>query len=249
VQYWYIIILFFTVAILYSSVGFGGGSSYLAILALTGIAFTQIRATALLCNIIVVSGNVLLFHQQRKLNWKKIIPLVFLSIPFAYIGGKTKINEELFFILLGFTLFFASITMWISKRIISSDKKKLESKRIKNASFGGIIGFISGMIGIGGGIFLAPLLHLTNWDTPKKIAATASVFILVNSIAGFIGQYSNPDFTIDWNLTSILLVTVFIGGQIGNRMSTKSFTPIQLKKATAILIAYVSIRILWKYFL
>ena len=125
----------------------------------------------------------------------------------------------------------------------------MESKRIKNASFGGIIGFISGMIGIGGGIFLAPLLHLTNWDTPKKIAATASVFILVNSIAGFIGQYSNPDFTIDWNLTSILLVTVFIGGQIGNRMSTKSFTPIQLKKATAILIAYVSIRILWKYFL
>ncbi|MFT5214744.1 MAG: putative membrane protein YfcA, partial [Patiriisocius sp.] len=91
------------------------------------------------------------------------------------------------------------------------------------------------------------LLHLTNWDTPKKIAATASIFILVNSIAGLIGQYSNPNFIIDWNLTSILLVTVFIGGQIGSRMSNKLFTPIQLKKATAILIAFVSLRILYKY--
>ena len=248
-QFWHVILLFFIVAILYAAIGFGGGSSYLAILALTGIVFTQIRATALLCNIIVVAGNVLLFHRERKLNWKKIIPLVFLSIPFAYIGGKIKINEELFFILLGITLLFAAITMWISKQIISSDKKKTDPKHIKNAGFGGIIGFISGMVGIGGGIFLAPLLHLTNWDTPKKIAATASVFILVNSIAGFIGQYSNPDFTIDWNLTSILLVTVFIGGQIGSRTSTNHFTHIQLKKATAILIAFVSIRILWKYFL
>ncbi|SDT99334.1 hypothetical protein SAMN04487762_1153 [Polaribacter sp. Hel1_33_78] len=248
-QYWHIIMLFFAVAILYSSVGFGGGSSYLAILALSGIVFTQIRATALLCNIIVVLGNVLLFHHEKKLNWKKIIPLVFLSIPFAYISGKIKISEEFFFILLGLTLLFAAITMWISKQIISSDKKNINPKPIKNASFGGVIGFISGMVGIGGGIFLAPLLHLTNWDTPKKIAATASVFILVNSIAGLLGQYSNPNFEIDWNLTSILLITVFIGGQIGSRMSNKFFTPIQLKKATAILIAFVSIRILWKYFL
>ena len=137
--------------------------------------------------------------------------------------------------------------MWISKKTISPDKKTSNLESTKNASFGGFIGFISGMIGIGGGIFLAPLLHLTNWDTPKKIAATASVFILVNSIAGLIGQYSNPDFVIDWSLTSILLVTVFVGGQIGSRMSNNYFTPIQLKKATAILIAFVSIRILIKY--
>lgn len=137
--------------------------------------------------------------------------------------------------------------MWISKRIISSDEKKRYPKRITSASFGGIIGFISGMVGIGGGIFLAPILHLTNWDAPKKIAATASLFILVNSLSGFLGQYFNPNFDIDWSLTSILLVTVFIGGQIGSRISTNYFSPIQLKKATAILIAFVSIRILWKY--
>ncbi|MGJ8742935.1 sulfite exporter TauE/SafE family protein [Polaribacter sp.] len=245
--YWHIIVLFFTVAILYSSVGFGGGSSYLAILALTGIVFTQIRATALLCNIVVVSGNVFLFYHQKKIDWKKVIPLILFSIPFAFLGGKLKISQHLFFILLGLTLLFAAVTMWISKKIIASDEKNSNSKPLKNASFGGIIGFISGMVGIGGGIFLAPLLHLTNWDTPKKIAATASFFILVNSFAGLLGQYSNPDFIIDWNLTSILLVTVFIGGQIGSRMSNTYFTPIQLKKATAVLIAVVSIRILWKY--
>jgi hypothetical protein len=247
IENWHIILLFFTVAVLYSSVGFGGGSSYLAILALTGIIFTQIRATALLCNIVVVSGNVFIFLQQKKVNFKKILPLVLLSVPLAFLGGKMKINQQFFFILLGFTLLFAAITMWLSKQIVAFNEKNSNPKSIRNASFGGIIGFISGMVGIGGGIFLAPLLHLTNWDTPKKIAATASIFILVNSIAGLIGQYSNPNFIIDWNLTSILLVTVFIGGQIGSRMSNKLFTPIQLKKATAILIAFVSLRILYKY--
>lgn len=234
-------------SILYSSVGFGGGSSYLAILALTGIIFTQIRATALLCNIVVVSGNVILFYQQKKLDFKKIIPLVFLSVPFAFLGGYLKINQKFFFILLGLALLFAAITMWISKKIISNTDKKHQQNTLKNSTYGGLIGFISGMIGIGGGIFLAPLLHLTNWDTPKKIAATASFFILVNSFAGLFGQYSNPDFVIDWNLTFILLITVFIGGQIGSRISNQFFTPIQLKKATAVLIAFVSLRILWKY--
>ncbi|QTD38066.1 sulfite exporter TauE/SafE family protein [Polaribacter batillariae] len=246
---WYIILLFFAVAILYASVGFGGGSSYLAILALTGVAFTQIRATALLCNIVVVSGNVFLYYQHKKIEVKKIAPLVLTSIPLAYVGGFLKISQQFFFILLGITLLFAAISMWISKRIVSSKEHIKKQNLAKNASFGGIIGFVSGMVGIGGGIFLAPLLHLTNWNTPKKIAATASFFILVNSISGLLGQYSNPDFYIDWNLTSALLITVFIGGQIGNRLSNTYFTPIQLKKATAILIAFVSIRILMKYLL
>ena len=248
-QYGFIIVLFFLVSILYSSVGFGGGSSYLAILALTGIIFTQIRATALLCNIVVVSSNVFLFYQQKKLDYKKIIPLVLLSVPFAFLGGYLKINQNLFFILLGFILFFAAITMWFSKKITTYSKKITKQNRLKNSSLGGVIGFISGVAGIGGGIFLAPLLHLTNWDTPKKIAATASFFILVNSFSGLLGQYSNPNFNMDWKLTSILVITVFIGGQIGSRISNVYFSSIQLKKTTAILIVFVSIRILWKYLL
>ena len=144
-------------------------------------------------------------------------------------------------------MFVAAITMWISKNVVSFKKDTTKINTKKNASYGGIIGFISGIVGIGGGIFLAPLLHLTNWDSPKRIAATSSFFILINSTAGLLGQCMNPSFVIDWNLTTILLITVFIGGQIGSRVSHQFFSPIQLKKATAILIAFVSIRILIKY--
>ena len=242
---WHIISLFFLVAVLYSSVGFGGGSSYLAVLALTGIAYTQIRSTALLCNILVVTGNVIYYANQKRYDWKRVVPLTLFSVPLAFIGGLLEINETIFFILLGFTLLFAAITMWLSKKIVTTPLNISKNNLVKNASYGGVIGFISGMVGIGGGIFLAPLLHLSNWDTSKKIAATASFFILVNSIAGLAGQYANPEFTIDWELTSVLLVTVFLGGQIGSRMSNKFLNAIQLKKTTAILIAFVSFRILF----
>lgn len=246
IEFWHIFFLFFIVAMLYASVGFGGGSSYLAILALTGIAYTEIRAISLLCNILVVGGNILFYYHQKSIDFKKVIPLVILSVPLAYLGGYSKITQTFFFVILGFTLFFAAITMWISKNIVSDYEISTKPNVKKNLFYGGFIGFISGMVGIGGGIFLAPLLHLTNWDTPKKIAATASIFILVNSLAGLGGQISNPDFSINWNLTLILLVSVFIGGQIGNRISSKFFTPIFMKKATAILITFVSLRILWK---
>jgi len=235
------------ISVLYSSVGFGGGSSYLAVLAFTGIAYLQIRSTSLLCNIMVVTGNVFFFYKQGLYNWKKIAPLVLFSIPFAFIGGYLKINQTFFFILLGCVLLFAAITMWISKKIVSTENSAQNLSTRKNASYGSVIGFTSGMVGIGGGIFLAPLLHLTKWDVPKKIAATASLFILVNSVSGLIGQYFNPAFSINWEFTSVLLATVFIGGQIGNRLSNKFFTAVQLKKATAILIAFVSVKILWSY--
>ena len=244
---WHIILFFFLVAILYSSVGFGGGSSYLAILALTGIIYTQIRSTALLCNIVVVIGNVFLFQKHKLYQWNKVLPLIIFSIPFSFLGGYLRISQTFFFILLGITLVFASITMWISKRKNSDEDNYENLSILKNSSYGGFIGFISGMVGIGGGIFLAPLLHITKWDNSKKIAATASIFILVNSISGLFGQYYNPDFSIDWNLTSFLLITVFIGGQIGSRISNRYFSSIQLKKATAILIAFVGLRILIKY--
>lgn len=245
---WEIILLFFFVAILYSSVGFGGGSSYLAILAITSLAFTQIRAIALLCNIVVVTNGTLIYAKNGFYNWKKVIPLVAFSIPMAFLGGYLKIGQDFFFILLGFTLIITAFFMWISKYITETSKNKKHQKLlVKGTSFGGIIGFISGIVGIGGGIFLAPLLHLTNWDTPKKIAATSSFFILVNSIAGLIGQYQNPNFYIEPNITILLLITVFIGGQIGSRLSVNKISPFAIKRLTAILIIIVGLRILWKY--
>ncbi|PCH52222.1 MAG: hypothetical protein COC22_04395 [Flavobacteriaceae bacterium] len=243
------IALFFLVSILYSSVGFGGGSSYLAVLALTSLAFIHIRAIALLCNIVVVSSGTYIYIKNKLFNWKKIIPLVLISVPMAFSGGYLKINQTFFFVLLGVTLLIAAILMWTSKYISSKSNNTNFKKSItKNILYGGGIGFISGMVGIGGGIFLAPLLHLTKWDTPKKIAATSSFFILVNSIAGLGGQYLNPNFSIEPTITFILMFTVFIGGQIGSRMSVQFISPLKLKKGTALLIAFIAIRVLWKQF-
>lgn len=250
IQYWEIIVLFFIVAMLYASVGFGGGSSYLAILALTGLSFIQFRAIALLCNIVVVSGGTLIYIKNGYFDWKKIIPLTIMSVPLAFLGGYLKISQTFFFILLGITLVLAATLMWISNYLVDSSGKIKKNSITKNSFFGGIIGFISGMVGIGGGVFLSPLLHLTHWNTPKKIAATSSFFILVNSIAGLFGQYqahhNNPNFSFDANLALVLMITVLIGGQIGSRLGTSKLSPLVIKRMTAVLIAIVGFRILWK---
>ena len=237
-------LLFFLIATLYSSVGFGGGSSYIALLALTGIAYTEIRFISLLCNIAVVGGNVFYFQNQKVYNWKKVIPIVLFSVPMAFFGGAIRITENLFFILLGCTLICSAIIMGWSKKLIVDEKSTHDLSFYKNASYGGGIGFISGMVGIGGGIFLAPLLHFIRWDSPKKIAATASAFILLNSISGILGQSLNPSFSIPWNLTSLLVIMVVLGGFLGTRISNRYFSPIQLKRWTAVLIALIGLRIL-----
>jgi hypothetical protein len=247
-SFWEIILLFFIISIAYASVGFGGGSSYLAILTITPLAFTEIRAIALICNIVVVLGGTYIYMKNNLFDWRKTLPLAITSIPLAFIGGYLKISQTFFYILLGITLFTAAFLMWFNKYNTSKYHNTTSKKTtIKNVSFGGFIGFVSGMVGIGGGIFLSPLLHLTNWDNPKKIAATSSFFILINSIAGLIGQSLNPNFSIEPTITLILMAVVLIGGQIGTRLSVQLISPIQLKKATAILIFLVSIRILWKY--
>ncbi|MDP3352514.1 MAG: sulfite exporter TauE/SafE family protein [Flavobacteriaceae bacterium] len=247
VTYWWVIFGFFTIALLYSSVGFGGGSSYLALLALTPLLFIEIRSISLLCNIAVVTGGTYIFAKSGHFNWKKIVPLVTFSVPMAFIGGYLKISQSLFFILLGFSLLIASLSMFLNFKNKLDTDQYYKKNSLRDAFFGGSIGLLSGMVGIGGGIFLAPLLHLTKWDTSKKIAATASFFILVNSISGLLGQITNPEFSINYELTLVLLITVFIGGQIGSRIGAKLVSQLFLKKATAVLIAYIAFTILSKY--
>jgi uncharacterized membrane protein YfcA len=231
---------FFIISIIYSSVGFGGGSSYLALLSLTGLAFIEFRAISLICNIIVVSVGTFLYAKNGFLNWKKVIPLVFLSIPMAFLGGYLKIDKHIFLILLGITLVLASVLMLVKKNKV----KGLKYGPIKTSIIGGIIGFISGMVGIGGGVFLSPILHLTNWSSVKNIAAASSFFILVNSISGLIGQMQNTDFQFNYYLTITLAFSVFIGAQIGSRVSIKILVPKTIKILTSLLIAYVGVRLL-----
>jgi len=240
-------LLFFLIALFYASVGFGGGSSYLAVLSLFNIDFLLLRSTSLLCNITVVGSGAYVFNKHRLINWPKIIPLIICSVPMAYLGGRMRITENAFFIVLGFALIIAATFMiWqaISKNHIS---KKSFNNKIFNGVIGGVIGSFSGMIGIGGGIFLAPVLHFMQWDKPKVIAATASLFILLNSIAGLLGQFANPNFTFNFQFAVPLIIAVFIGGQIGTRLNIAHFKPNTIRILTAVLIAFVGVRILIKY--
>ncbi len=244
---WHIVILFYLVAILYASAGFGGGSSYLAILALSSLAFTEIRSISLLCNIVVVSSGSYIFNQKGLINWRKILPLIMISMPLAFVGGLLSIEQAVYFIILGFSLILAAGLMLLAK-FKDKEMKKMDGNLLQDLFFGSGIGFLSGVVGIGGGIFLAPLLHITQWDTAKNIAATTSVFILLNSLSGLLGQVLNSDFSLNLSLTSTLLVTVFVGGQIGSRISTNILSQVWIKRITALLIAVVGVRILLSYF-
>lgn len=236
--------IFFLIALIYSAAGFGGGSSYLAVLTLFPLEFTEVRMIALLCNIVVVSGSVYVFYQNDFLRIRKILPLVLLSVPFAYFGGSLKINQSIFFIILGLTLFIAAILMLIKKQ-----DKTVKFPPYINGIIGGGIGFLSGLVGIGGGIFLSPLLYLSRWNIPKVIAATTASFILVNSVAGLIGQVHTNGFSVDFQVVVLLLITVLIGGQIGSRLTASWINPQIVRRITAFLILFVSLRILWKVFL
>ena len=235
-------IIFFSIAIVYASAGFGGGSSYLATLSLFPMAFQDMRMTALICNVVVVCSSVLLFNKYKYIKWKKVIPLIVLSIPLAYIGGKMLIQEKSFFILLGFSLLIASLIMIFDKR-----KSTNKIPKYGNAAIGGGIGFLSGMVGIGGGIFLSPILHLSKWGDPKVIAATSAIFILVNSLAGILGQLMTYEISLDIPTLISLVLAVFLGGQIGVRLTILKFDPLWVRRITAIVILIVSLRLLFKY--
>jgi uncharacterized membrane protein YfcA len=222
------------IAITYSSVGFGGGSSYLALLAVLSFQFDIIRPTALLCNIVVVTGGTYLFYKEGYINLKKTLPFVLVSIPMSFLGGYFPIKEKSFFIILGFSLIVAALLLWFQQQI-QNQSKQLSNSTITNMALGGSVGFLSGLVSIGGGIFLSPILHLLKWDEVKKISAIASLFILVNSISGLAGQLTRSA-TIDWNFTWPLLLAVFVGGQIGSRLGVQLFNPVTIKRITAILI-------------
>lgn len=247
-EYWQLALCFFGIALFYSSVGFGGGSSYLALLALFNIEFKALRLIALVCNIIVVTGSTYVFYKSGFLKLKKIFPLVICSIPLAYLGGRLKISETVFFVLLAISLLLAGIWLLIQKDNPESKEQTPTNNKL-NMVFGSGIGFLSGIVGIGGGIFLSPLLHLTHWDKAKIIAATASFFILVNSVAGIAGQLSTkiPDLNIQ--LVAMLSVSVFLGGQIGSRLSANRINPVVIKRLTGILVLFVALRLFYKYLL
>lgn len=231
---------FFLIAILYSTAGFGGGSSYIALLLITNLPILDLRVVALTCNIIVVSTSCWYFYKAEILKPRKLLPLIILSIPFAFLGGTFRPETNTFKIVAAITLVVAAVLMLIDYKNI--EKKVLSSRAL--SGLGGGIGLLSGFIGIGGGIFLSPVLHIVKWESAKVISAAASFFILANSIAGLIGQSLNRPH-IDWKMCIILGLSVFVGGQIGNRLNIHILSPAKIKLISAVLIAFVGFRILY----
>ncbi|KYG74657.1 hypothetical protein EV198_0856 [Roseivirga ehrenbergii] len=246
-----LIFFFFAIAFLYSSVGFGGGSSYLAILSLYSFEYRLLRTIALVCNFIVVSGGTYLFAKQGHIKWKKTLPLVFVSVPLAFLGARIPFKENVFFILLGSTLVIAGIIMlledYLRKVSVEKASKEKKDRPIVNGAIGGGIGLLAGSVGIGGGIFLSPLLHIMHWDKAKTIAGTASFFILINSASGLAGQLSQNNLAFDFEMILYLGLSVLVGGQLGSRLSVFKLSQKKVKMLTALLVLFAGGRLLLKY--
>lgn len=241
-----LIFFFFAIAFVYASVGFGGGSSYLAVLALYALPFKEMRLIALICNIIVVTGGTMVYIKSRQFEGRKILPLVLVSVPMAYLGAKMKLSENVFFIILGVSLLVAAILLWIKTKAADVPTEK-PAHAVRDGAIGGAIGFLSGMVGIGGGIFLSPILNLMKWDTSKRIAATASMFILVNSVSGLIGQVSEMPAGMDMKRIVFLCCAVLAGGQLGSRMGAVKFNLQVVKRVTAVLVFIAGVEVLFKH--
>lgn len=237
-------ILFFVTALIYSSVGFGGGSTYLAILLIWGVPYTIFPVIALVCNIIVVSGNSINFLRSKNINFNLLFPYLIGSIPFAFIGGSITIEKSLFEILLFCVLLVAGIFLLIESKSFNKEQIKINKiPRLISISIGSIIGFMSGLVGIGGGIFLSPLLFLMKAGYPRHITSSASLFILINSIFGIAGQLTKDQILDQVIIYWPLFLSVLVGGQIGSVLNIKFLPNKILALLTSFLVIFVAIRI------
>jgi uncharacterized membrane protein YfcA len=231
-------------AALYASVGFAGGSTYNALLALAGVDHRVFPVVALVCNLIVATGGTVRFARAGLAPWQKLWPLLALSVPAAWIGGMLPVSKQLFLWLLGGSLLAASILLLVQR------EREAEARRAValGPALAAPIGLLSGIVGIGGGIFLAPVLHLIGWDKAKRVAAAASVFILANSVAGLGGQLTklsgHPELVEAAAGYWPLALAVLVGGQIGTHAGVQLLPAVWLRRLTALLILYVAVRLL-----
>ena len=243
-------ILFFVTAILYASVGFGGGSTYLALMLIWGIPYYIFPVIALICNIFVVSGNSFNYIKAGNLNLKLLIPYLIGSIPLAFFGGSLELDKNLFEIFLFIVLTLAGTLLLINFKSYDDNESTYRNIPIFiSILIGAILGFISGVVGIGGGIFLSPILFLIKAAKPKHIVTAASLFIFINSISGVIGQLTKDIVLSDISNYWYLFLVVIIGGHIGNYLNLKIFPTRFLALITSILVLLVAIRIGIKLFL
>lgn len=248
----FLVLAFFSTALLYASVGFGGGSTYNAILVLTGTDYRVVPLISLLCNIVVVTGGVWHFSRKKHLRISRIFPWILFSIPASFIGGLIPISEIYFIGILGLALLLSGIRLlWPEKTKLTMPGNSYANQKFIPLVLGSSLGLLAGLTGIGGGIFLAPILYFINWGNAKQIAAACTLFILVNSLAGIAGQI------LKLNDSGVLLLAlpywalfpaVLVGGQIGSWLGASKIKAVAVKKMTALLILYVSVKLLFRFF-
>lgn len=241
--------LFFAISFVYSSVGFGGASSYTAILILAGINIFSVPPISLILNIIVSCMAFLSYIKAQYFSPKLSLPFLS-SIPFAFYAGQMILPQKTLTIIFIITLFAASAALLTSKRA-TKNQQESEMKRSTNLNYtkmaiigipiGALLGSVAGLIGIGGGIWLSPLLILTGLTNPKQSAATASLFILTNSISGFAAQsISKP---LDLYFLFPLACVVLAGGIIGSRLGAFRFDHDKIRMIIGAIVAIAAINL------
>jgi uncharacterized membrane protein YfcA len=236
-------ILFGLVALVYASVGFGGGSSYTALLTFTGIDPKLIPVISLCCNIVVVTGGAIRFWRARLIEWRAALPLVLVSAPLAFLGGLTPLKDMTFLMILGSSLLLSAFALMLPQ-------ERLPHWNVPKPlvlGLSAVVGLLAGLSGIGGGIFMTPVLHLIRWADAKHIAAFASLYIFANSITGLAGQLQKTGVQAFVEPTATfwpLLLAVLIGGQLGSALGIRLFSTIWLRRVTALLVGYASVRLL-----
>lgn len=236
---WFIVILP-VVAFLYASVGHGGASGYLALMALFSFAPAMMKPTALLLNIFVAGIAFYHYYRAGHFNKKLFLSFAVTSIPLAFIGGMIEIDASIYKKILGALLVFAILKML---NVIGKESEK--SKEIiiwQGLMAGGLIGFFSGLIGIGGGIILTPIILLLHWGNMKEAAAVSALFIWVNSIAGILGQVNSG---VEIKTESFILAAIaFVGGFLGSYYGSKKYNNKVLTKLLAVVLITASIKLL-----
>lgn len=236
-----IILAIFVVAVLYSSVGHGGASGYLAVMAFFAIAPEVTRPTALTLNLFVASIATVQFWRAGHFSWGLFWPFALTSIPFAFIGGMLKLPTNVYKIILGLVLLFAAFRLaW---KFASDDGEVREPRLWMALAFGAVIGLLSGLVGVGGGIFLTPVLLLFHWSETKTAAGNSALFIFVNSAAGLAGNYAQvsvlPSGAWFWILAAIA------GGLIGSLLGAKRFDSITLRRILAAVLLFAAVKLIF----
>lgn len=238
---------FLLTAFVYAMVGFGGGSTYTALLVLAETDYRLLPAVSLACNTTVVTGSVAQYARAGLIPWKRLWPLVACSVPAAWIGGVIEIPERVFVGLLATALLASAVALAFRNPVPPPHTPRIWPG--VTPLLGAGIGLLAGLVGIGGGIFLAPLLHLLRWDGAKAIAASAATFILANSIAGLLGQ--SQRIVGSGDLDQLLgywplLPAVLVGGQLGVWLGRRRVSNRWLARMTALLVFIVASRLLWR---